>query len=121
ILPRDLDYEPYVGYHGDDWQGTPINENMNWGFYEGDPGTFCVYMLRQGMGDCPEEEFNYWMDFLSENKSLPYEYAVFGTVTHKVENVLFFYADYTDDPEVLSVCDRAYEQFLKDTGLTPEY
>ena len=121
ILPYPSeDYEPYVGNHGDDWQGTPIQESAVWSFASDDPGSFFVFTFGKS-GDVPDEEVEYWKECIDNTKTMPYEYAVFGEIDHMVGNIAFISEDLSYNDEIRSACEAAYQQFLKDTGLTPEF
>ena len=121
ILPVDSEYVPGVGNHADYFGGTPIDESVIWSFTEDDPGSFYILILNGELGDCSDEEFAYWMDFMDQNKSFPYDYAVLGEFDHLVDNVVFIYSSMNTDEDLVSKEEAAYQQFIKDTGFTPAY
>ena len=120
ILPISEDLPPGVGSHADEWGGTPIHESIIWSFTEDDPGSFAILVYKDA-GDVSEEEMEYWKNCIDTDRTMPYEYATFGKVDHLVGNVGFLYSGLALNDELAETIEDAYQQFLKDTGFTPEF
>ncbi len=121
LFTDDNAHETWLQDHANYWPETPVSECAGWWDNEGIEGCMMILILDPGLADSSQEDFDAWMTSIRDDKNLPGDYSSLGVVDHLIGNVAFSYSAMTLDDECLAACDAAFDQFVADTGATPEF
>lgn len=116
-------YETWIQNHEEDWPETPVSECAGWWDANdevGDHGYVMMLIMSPDLADSSQDAYDELIGYIRENKALPEEFTALG-VDHLVGNVAFAYTELTLNDDEVAKIEAAFEQFISDTGATPEF
>jgi len=121
LFTDDADHETWIQDHEMNWPNTPVSECAGWWDLVGTEVCEMIMIMSPDLADSSQEDYDSWIETITNDKTLPGEYSSLGKVDHLVGNVAFAYSTMTLDDDTLARVEAAYERFLVDTGATATF